>query len=390
MGYSQESGYIPTEISTMMVSIMNNINIQFNLDPAYTTETFVGTNAYKYFYALVQKMQEGDVTTSEVFQKLQVYIDQINARISRPVTTQPGTIEAIELLGYQTSVKKMILADAGTRHICIDVDDGVHAEGSIEITDYANLVAGTDDDFGVGGETFTSQTGSVTEGDNTFQADTSNELTAQSLADQINAHAVTSLLVRARVIGAVVYLMAIQGGVDGNSIGLVYNDNGGGGGGTVSAATLIGGADNDDYPDVRLALCTLISQITVGGVITIGTEEETIVLTNGQAFDFSFNLPNRLYPLVRLTTVLSENNQLLVGNPDDTRALLLANINERYRLGKNFEPQRYFAISDAPWASSAVVEYSLDAGATWLDTIYDADYDELFMVDIASISLVES
>lgn len=395
MGYAQESGYTPIGVEAIMADIMAKLNVQFNLDPPYTTESFVGTNAYKYFYALAQRVQEGEIKTSEIFQKLQGYIELTNQRISRPVVTQPGTIERIESEGYQTSVKPMILADAGKRHICIDVDDGTHAEGLITITSYANLVSGTDDVITIGATAFTAQTGAATPGTGTFQAATSNDATAASLAAQINAHAVAGALVIATADGPEVTIKAIHGGVAGNSIALGYTDNDTNVGATKSGTTLAGGVDADPdeegntYEDIREFLCTIISQCTAGGVVTVGTETETIVLTNGQAFDFSYNLPTRYEVLLRLTITLSENNQILIGNPDDVKIKLLQNIAERYRLGKNFEPQRYFAVSDAPWSSQVLLEYSIDGGGSYSSSIYDADYNELFMVDLANIELVE-
>lgn len=396
MGYSQEAGYIPTDINTIMSSIMTNINTQFNLDPAYTMETFVGTSAYKYFYALAQEAQENEVKTSEIFQKLQAYFDKINARISRPVVTNPGIIEKFSTEGYVASVKPMIDADAGKIHICVDVDDGVHAEGDITITSYANLVSGTDDSVGVAGQTFTAQTGAATPGAATFQAATSNEVTAASLAAQINAHATTSPLVIARAVGAKVLIKAKAGGVGGNSIALAYTDNDANVGATKSGTTLTGGEDNADYADLKEAICTLISQITVAGAVTQGTESESIVLSNGQSFDFKYNLPNLLTVHLKLTITLSENNQVVVGNPDDIKQNLIDNINARYRLGKNFEPQRYYSVIDAPWAASVLLEYSFNYDAdnpgpeTWSNAIYDADYRDLFDIKLENIILVEA
>lgn len=394
MGYAQESGYTPTDIETIMTDIMQKINIQFQLDPAYTMETFVGTNAYKYFYALAQKLQENEVKTSEIFQKLQVYFDQINARISRPVVTNPGIIEKLGNEGYVASVKPMIDADAGKIHICVDADDGVHAEGMFTITSYANLVSGTDDSVAVAGQTFTAQTGAATPGAATFQAATSNAATATSLAAQINAHAVTSPLVKARAVGAKVMIKALAGGTGGNSIALAYTDNDTNVGATKSGTALTGGATNADYADIKEELCTLISQITVAGAVTQGTESESIVLSNGQSFDFKYNLPNLLTVHLRLTITLSENNQVVVGAPDDIKQKLLTNITARYRLGRNFEPQRYYSVVDAPWAASVLLEYSFDYDTdnpgTWSNAIYDADYRDLFDVKLENIILVES
>lgn len=390
MSYSQENGYVPMPIDTIMEALMTEINTQFNIDPAYTMDSFEGTNFYKYFYALAQRMQENEVKTSEIFQKLQGYITLMNLRISRPVVTAPGFIEKLESEGYIASTKKMIEADRGLIHICVDVDDGDHATGTVTVSSYANLVSGTDDSVTVAGTAFTAQAGAVTPGDPTFQAATSNAVTAASLADQINSHATVSLSVKARAIGDVVHITAIHGGVAGNALTLAYTDNDTNVGASVSGATLLGGTDNDDYADIKLEICELIAQSTVGGTVTVGTETEAIVISNGQSFDYKFNLPNRLETSLRLTVTLSENNQEVIGNPDDTKSRLLANIAEKYRLGKNFEPQTYFTTEDAPWASQVLLEWSTDGEATWSDDVYDADYDDLFECDLENVTLVEN
>lgn len=395
MGYSQESGYIPTDITTIMTSIMENINTQFQLDPPYTMESFVGTNAYKYFYALAQEYQKNEVKTSEIFIKLQKYFDQINAKISRPVNTNPGIIEKMADEGYIASVKPMIDGDAGKIHICVDISDGDRAQGYVDISSYANLVSGTDDVVTVAGQAFTAQVGSATPGTATFQAATSNALTAESLAKQINSHTAINATVRARSEGPRVFIRAIAGGAVGNAITLAYTDNDANLGAAVSGPTLTGGVDDENYDDVKLAICTLISQITVAGVVSQGTEVESIVLSNGQSFDFKYNLPNRLDVYLKLTIILSENNQVVVGEPDDIKARLISNIAARYRLGRNFEPQRYYSVVDAPWAASVSLQYSFDydpedESGTWSSAIYDADYRDLFDISLEKLILVES
>lgn len=258
-----------------MNQLMSGVNDAFGL--AYTAETFQGTAFYKYFYALAQQMQENEVKTSEIFLKLQGYFAQINARIQRPVVTNPGTIENLENAGYITSVKPMIEDDAGKRNVCVDVDD-----------------------------------------------------------------------------------------------------------------------TDPDYAAMKLEICTLLSQSTVGGVVTEGSEEETIVISNGQSFDYKFHLPNRIPVWLRLTLTLSENNQVIVGSPDDVKQRLIDNIEARYRLGRNFEPQRYYSQIDAPWTSQVKLEWTddvtdgeLDEGAVWNTTVFNANFDDLFEVDLARITLVE-
>lgn len=399
MGYSQENGYVPVDIPTIMLSIMGYINIQFGT--TYTVDTFPGTNLYKYFYALAQRMQENEVKTSEIFAKLQQYIDITNERISRPVTTAPGTVEKMQAEGYVASTKPPLEIDAGKRFICVDVNEGVVAKGTVTISSYANLVSGTDDAVGIDGTTFTAQAGAATPGTGTFQAATSNTATALSLATQINAHATASAKVYAVASGAIVYIFAKTGGTAGNAFTLTYTDNDTNVGASVSGATLTGGTNNADYAAEKLAICTLISQITAGGIVTQGDQTETIVLSNGQAFDWSFYLPNRIPVALRLTITTSENNQLVIGDPDDVKEALIDNIAARYRLGLNFEPQRYFSASqDAPWASQVLLEwtddviwngsaYEVAASPTYSSSVYDADYRDLFVVDLARVTLVE-
>lgn len=125
-----------------------------------------------------------------------------------------------------------------------DKDDMTEAQatGNVTITNYVNLVSGTDDVVTVGGVAFTAQSGAATLGTATFQAATSNNATATSLAAQINAHATASTIVTASASGAVVTLTAKASGADGNSVTLTYTDNDSNVGATVSGATLSGGA----------------------------------------------------------------------------------------------------------------------------------------------------
>lgn len=144
-----------------------------------------------------------------------------------------------------------------------------------------------------------------------------------------------------------------------------------------------------DYSTKKLEICTIIKDCIVAGVVSQGTEVETITLDNGQSFDFKFNLPDEIPVKLRLTITLSENNLFAISAPEVSAALLFANTSSRYQLGKNFEPQRYFSVVDAPWASKVLLEWSNDAGATWSSTIYDAAYDDLFTFELADITIVE-
>lgn len=101
----------------------------------------------------------------------------------------------------------------------------VQADCEITISSYANLVSGTDDTIAVAGVTFTAQAGAAVLTEATFQAATSNEATATSLAAQINAHLTAKALVVATVVGAVVTVKAKDAGAKGNLIPVAYTDN---------------------------------------------------------------------------------------------------------------------------------------------------------------------
>lgn len=268
MGFAEQTGYTPVSIETLMSQVRVNINSQFETN--YTEEQFEGTNFYKYFYALMQRVQESEIKTSEIFLKLQQYFSITNAMISRPVVTSPGIVEKFAAEGYVASLKEMIEDDAGKANVCVDVDDS-----------------------------------------------------------------------------------------------------------------------DPDYTEIKLEICQLLSQMIVGGVVTIGTEDEDIVISNGQSFNYKYHLPDRTPIYLRLTLVTSENNQFVIPSPDDTKVKLLANIAARYALGKNFEPQKYFGSVDAPWAESILLEWS-ENNTDWFSTVFNADFDDLFEVDLARTSIVES
>lgn len=267
MSYASDSGYLPSSIPELMEYVRQGINAQFGT--SYETETFAGTNWYKYFYALVQRLSENEIKTSEIFLRLQQYFQTTNEKITRPNTTHPGIIDYIEARGYRTSTKAPIDADAGKVFICVDVNNAL-----------------------------------------------------------------------------------------------------------------------PNYADLKKEICGYVKDCVVAGVISQGTQVETIALPNAQSFDFKFYLPTKIPVKLRLTINLSSNNQFTVLSDTEIAEKLYANILARYRLGLDFEPERYFSVVDAPWAGSILLEWSDDAGATWHDEIFEADFDELFTLIVTDITVV--
>lgn len=120
------------------------------------------------------------------------------------------------------------------------------AKGNATITAFAQLVSGTADTIQVGATVFTAQAGAATPGTATFQAASSNDATATSLAAQINAHATANTVVKAVAVGPIVNITALGNTTAGNAIALAYVSNGTVGA-TVSGANLSGGGGAADF-----------------------------------------------------------------------------------------------------------------------------------------------
>jgi len=122
MSFSADAGYLPSNFAQLMNYVRINVNEQFGT--TYDEETFLGTNFYKYFYALIQRLQANEVKTSEIFLRMQQYFDVTNEKIQRPNTTHPGIVDYLADRGYKASTKKPIDADAGKLYVCVDTDSG--------------------------------------------------------------------------------------------------------------------------------------------------------------------------------------------------------------------------------------------------------------------------
>ncbi len=269
MSFILDSGYIPLTIEQIMELMRLGVNDKFST--TYTTDTFLGTNFYKYLYTLGQQVQLNEIKASEIFLKMQEYFDVTNESIQRPNTTHPGILDYFASNGYPVvSTKPPADLDAGKAYVCVDVDEGA-----------------------------------------------------------------------------------------------------------------------GDYATRKLAICNLVKDCIVAGVVSQGTESSTIVLSNNQAFDFKFNLPDRIPILLRLTITTSDNNLYTISSPEVSKQKLYDNIVANYKLGKNFEPQRYFSVVDAPWASNVLLEWSDNDGGDWHDEVFESEYDELFTFELADIELVE-
>lgn len=267
MSFSEENGYIPLTFEQIMDMVRTEINSQFLTN--YNAENFVGTGWYKFAYAIVQRIQHGEIKTSEIFLKLQEYIKLTNEKIQRPSVSNPGLIDSFQSKGFVASIKPPSSVDAGKIFICVDLDNSL-----------------------------------------------------------------------------------------------------------------------PEFPAKKVEVCTNIKDFVAGGIVSEGTEVESIALTNGQSFDFKFNLPDRIPAKLKANFIKSKNHFHYIPTDVDLRNLILKNVKERYRLGWDFEPERYISVSDCLWASDVTLEWSIDDGVTWASNVYTASYDDLFEIDLDDIQVV--
>lgn len=163
--------------------------------------------------------------------------------------------------------------------------------------------------------------------------------------------------------------------------------------GTMSVCVLVDDAA-PNYPTKRLEICNLLMEFVGAGTVFIGTEEEEITISNGQQFTWKFSLPTKTPVLLRLTLTSSDNQITTIPNDEQIRIQLYANImgsadvEARYRLGWDFEPQRYYTAQDAPWAATIKLEWSDDDGATWNDEVFEATFEDLFTFGLEDLEVL--
>jgi hypothetical protein len=126
------------------------------------------------------------------------------------------------------------------------------------------------------------------------------------------------------------------------------------------------------------------------GLFYEGAETGTKTAINGQVFDYAFDLPTAVDILVRITVTVSANSTTPILNENQIRNIFNTNFSALYRIGLDFEPEKYLEIArDLPFASEILLEYSEDAGATWDEAPRAMAYNEKINITAAAtISVV--
>lgn len=147
-----------------------------------------------------------------------------------------------------------------------------------------------------------------------------------------------------------------------------------------------------DYADMKTEILTMLKDYTVAGIFFSGAETGNIALTNGQSFEFGYALPTEFNAVeLKISIELSQNVNIVPDSESEIKTKLLANLADRYSIGRDFEPNRYFDIlNDAPYASSVLLQWRKTSGDAWSSAVYSATFKEVFRFDTSRITVVIS
>lgn len=145
----------------------------------------------------------------------------------------------------------------------------------------------------------------------------------------------------------------------------------------------------DDYEDIKQAIINKMAAWLTIGLYYEGSETGSKMAINGQTFDYAFDLPTPVDVLVRITVTVSANAKTPVLNENQIREIFNTNFAALYRLGLNFEPEKYLEIArDLPFASDILLEYSEETDV-WVSAPRTMAYNEKINITApATISVV--
>lgn len=269
MSFSVVNGYSPRSYETILADCVAVVNQEFGT--SYTSQTFVGTNLWKYLYATIQGMMTIENNISELGVKLQDYIRTQNEELIIHRSSVDGFMQAMEdELGLISSLKPCESdADAGEIYLAVDIDSA-----------------------------------------------------------------------------------------------------------------------GSDYAEKKQQIFNTMHKYLTAGLHYNGTETGTVTATNGQVFNYAYELPTKKDLKIKIQVRVSENNNLFVETTNKIKEKFLENFSNLYRLGFDFEPQQYLNISrDLPFASEITTQYSTNSGSSWATGVLESDYKTKYIIDNASVEV---
>ena len=269
MSYTITNGYSPRDYETILAECVEIVNQEFNTN--YTTQSFVGTNLWKFLYTTIQGLMTVENNIAELGVKLQDYIRTQNEELIIPRSSPDGIMQIIkDELGLVSSIKPVDLAaNAGLIYLAVDVDN-----------------------------------------------------------------------------------------------------------------------QSEDYADRKQQIFNLLHENMGAGLFYQGTETGSVTASNGQSFNYAFELPDNIPLKVNIEIRVSDNTTLFIETPAKIKEKFMANFAELYKLGYDFEPQIFLCRDrDLPFASEIEISYSEDGGLNYTTDIRQCAYNEKITIDPADIEV---
>lgn len=263
MTYNVTNGYSPRDYETILAQCVQIVNEQFGT--SYTSQSFTGTNLWKFLYATIQGLMTVENNIAELGVKLQDYIRTQNESLIIPRSSYDGIMQIIkDELGLVSSIKVIDTADeAGQIFLAVDVNNA-----------------------------------------------------------------------------------------------------------------------SEDYEDRKKSIFKILHENMGAGLFYNGTETGQVTASNGQVFNYAFDLPTETALKVKIQVRVSDNTTLFVETPNEVKNKFLANFAKFYRLGYDFEPQIFLCRDrDLPFASEINISYSTDDGVKYKTDVLEAMYDEKFTIN---------
>lgn len=145
------------------------------------------------------------------------------------------------------------------------------------------------------------------------------------------------------------------------------------------------------YATLKTKIIEKMALWLTAGLYYEGTEVGTKTAVNGQVIEYKFSVPTLINILVKITVNSSSNATTPILNENQVRDKFNANFASLYRLGLDFEPEKYLEIArDLPFAADILIEYSENGGSTWSSQPRAMAYNEKINITAPATVIVSS
>lgn len=132
----------------------------------------------------------------------------------------------------------------------------------------------------------------------------------------------------------------------------------------------------ENYQETKQKILEKLKEYCTAGLFFEGTESGEVVASNGQPFHFGYDLPELVDMDVKINVKISDNTNAYIMNAQAIKEKFLENFGKMYKLGLDFEGDKYLCIrEDLPFASMIVIKWRIDEGA-YSSIVWESAYNQ--------------